>query len=324
MHSSVFFKLFPPPKFLTIRHSGLDISDDAIRSIAYAPSGHGLVIEKSNAVDLPEGLVDGGDIKDEKRFGEILREFDRSNGLSYVKVSVPEEKAYLFETDVPSRDVGVIEQNIEFKLEENVPLAAPDAVFYFDLLPERAPGKSPRASVSVVPRTYIERYLGILRSAGMSPVAFEVVPKSIARAIVPKGFDRTQIIVHIMNRKTGLYVVSGGVVAFTSTIGWGGLALAGDAGVPSVETVSKEIIRVYSYWMSRGVSDSAIDRIVLVGQAALSIEPSLSAGIAADVPVQVAVAEVWRNVFDLDRYIPPISKDNSLDYAVAAGLAMDA
>ena len=314
MHTSPFFKLFPPPKFLIMKHAGLDISDDAIRCIQYTPSSRGLAVEKHGAVELPDGLVDGGDVKDEKAFAEILKKFDDTYDLSYVKVSVPEEKAYLFETEVPKADVHAIGQNIEFKLEENVPLSAPDAVFYFDLMPGRAAGGSLRASVSVVPRTYIEKRLALLRQVGMSPIAFEIAPKSIARAVVPPGNSETWLIVHIMDRKTGLYVVSGGIVLFTSTVGWGVRAGVADE---AAATLSREIGRVHSYWVSR--ASATIGRIMLVGRGALACERLVREAISG---VPVGVAEVWRNALNLDRYIPPISRDDSLDYAVAAGLAM--
>jgi len=107
-HTSPFFKLFPPPKFMMMTHAGLDISDDAIHFIEYSGSGNGRKIKKYGRVALPEGLIDGGDVKDEKKLGDILSVISREHGLSYAKVSIPEEKAYLFETDVPSADARTI------------------------------------------------------------------------------------------------------------------------------------------------------------------------------------------------------------------------
>jgi Tfp pilus assembly PilM family ATPase len=321
MHTSTFFKLFPPPKFMLMRHAGLEISDDAIHCLEYQLHPRGLRIGKFASMEVPDKVIEGGDIKDEKTLASLLLKLDKENGLSYVKVSVPEEKAYLFQTDVPPGDMPTIAQNIEFKIEENVPLSAQDAIFYFDIMPKSVTGGALRASVSVVARAHVEHMIERLRTAGMYPMAFEVVPKSIAKAIIQPKTDSTLMVIHIMNRKTGIYIVSGGVVCFTSTIAWGGRT-AGTADVGDVSIIAKEVHRIYTYWMSHSIATSAISGIVLVGHDAPQYENVLK-GAAVEVGLPVSMANVWNNVFSLDHYIPPISRDDSVDYVVAAGLALD-
>jgi hypothetical protein len=306
---------------MDIVHVGLEISDDAIRCLQYTSPTHGRKIAKFASVKLDNHIVRGGDIADEKSFIEILSKFSHDNDLSYVKVSVPEEKAYLFQTDVPDADLYKISQNIEFKLEENVPLTAADAVFYFDILPISVTGGALRASVSVVPRVYIEHILQLLRGLGISPMGFEVVPKAIARAIIPLYSENTIMIIHIMNEKTGVYIVSGGVVCFTSTIGWGSCTTeAGNIG--DVNILAKEINRIHNYWMSHSVVNSQIEKAMLVGSGILPYENTLKKAFS-EFGLNSSVANVWENAFSIDKYIPPISMEDSLDYAVVAGLAMD-
>ena len=326
MHTSAFFRLFPPPRFIDIHHAGLDISDDFIRCLAYKRDSRELTIGAHTSVAMPTGIMSGGDIIDESGLTEILAGLTKRVDLRHVKASIPEEKAYLFQTDVPDTDIRSIRQNIEFKLEENVPLSAADAVFYFDLMPLSVTGGILRASVSVVPRTYIERYSAILSRVGILPVAFEVVPKAIARAIVAPHSDETIMIVHIMGHKTGIYIASGGVVVFTSTYGWSSLdeMTKEDTGTPPVSftwAISKEINRIYAYWVSHGGASAPVRRIVLVGTGALKHEGQLQNVIqGANVPV--GVADVWQNAFAVERYVPPIKRADSLEYVVSAGLGL--
>jgi hypothetical protein len=316
VHTSLFFKLFPPPKFLLTSHAGIDISDDAISFIEYSGSGDSRTIKKYGYVGLPPGLVEGGDIKDEKKFGDILSALVREHGLSYGKISIPEEKAYLFETDVPYGDSRAISQNIEFKLEENIPLAASDAVFAFDLLPPEA-GKAWRASVSAVPRSYIERMMTLLRAAGIMPISFETAPRAIAR-VVSEGAPGASIIVHVMSRKTGIYVVSERAVGFTSTVGAGS---AGSDAAAYAEALAAEVRRVYAYWLSRNdAAGVAAKRVIIVGADAESATDLIRGKVSDIVPVEAA--DVWRAVFDVTRYVPPITKNDSFKYAPAAGLAL--
>ena len=66
MLAQKFFKLFPTPKFLDIPYAGLDISDDAVRCIEYSQARGGLAIHRYGTKPLPLGVIEGGEIKDEK------------------------------------------------------------------------------------------------------------------------------------------------------------------------------------------------------------------------------------------------------------------
>ncbi len=321
MRSSLFFKLFPPPTFLVMPHAGVDISDDGIRCIEYKRTARGLVISKHAYKELPSGLVSGGDIKDEKEFVSILGAFAKENNLTYVKVALPEEKAYLFQTDVPSADFRSIAQNIEFKLDQNVPLSAPDAIFQFDLMPQAVTGDLLRASVSVVPVTYVQHYTSLLREAGISPVALEVVPKAIVAAYVPPHSQGTHLIIHVMKKKTGLYIVSEGVVCFTSTIGWGSddIQTADMSGAPN--PLVTELDRVHAYWVTRGDVQTGITEIVVVGSRAQECEAIIRARVGDTIAPSI-IPDVWHNAFNIDSYVPPVTRADSLEFAVAAGLAL--
>jgi len=303
---------------MVMKHAGLDISDDAIRCIEYSGHTSNFRISKYSVLDLPSGVIEGGEIKNELALTENLAKIDKDLSLNYVKVSVPEEKSYLFQTDVSGTDPIANAQNIEFKLEENVPLALAEAVFYFDLLPMSVTGGKLKASVSVVPKAYIEKIITLLRAAGLSPIAFEVVPKSIARAVLPQTLSDSVMVVHIMNKKTGVYIVSGGVVCFTSTVSWGDSESPG----VTIKTLLDELIRINSYWTSHHSESSKLGQTILVGRNSTKYESVIGECLAAENLI-VSEGNIWTNAFSLDSYIPPIVKEQSLEYAVSAGLAMD-
>jgi hypothetical protein len=316
--SSTFFKLFPPPAFLTMPHAGMDVSDDGIRCVRYEGSLRSRRVGLAAGVDFPVGLVDGGDVKDVKEFTDRVKAFASEHRLNRVRISIPEEKAYLFQTEVFGTDKRSIVQNIEFKLEENVPLSANDALFYYELIP-LSTGGAPRASVSVVPRSYIEGYIEMLKGADMLPVAFEFAPKAIVRAIIPADSRDAKIIVHAMRSKLGIYVAAGGVVCFTSTVEAGS-----PSGVPptaeALALLSREVTRVSSYWASRD-PDHPITEAVLVGRGAAAFEDSYRH--AGSEPLPVRLGNVWLGSVDIERFTPSVSRIDSLEYVVAAGLASD-
>lgn len=321
MKSSLLIKLFPPPNYLIMPYTGLDISDDAIRCIEYRHIYSGLVISKYATKELPVGLISGGDIKDEKEFKSLLTAFVKEHNISRAKISLPEEKIYLFQTDVPSANFASIAQNIESKIDQNVPLNAADALFHFDLIPSAVTGGTLRASVSVVPRMYVERYMDFLSSANVTTVAFEVMPKAIVAAYASTSDHGTHLLIHVMNRKTGLYIVSEGVLFFTSTVMQGSLDIIENQKNQVSQPLMKEIERVFSYWVSRTDMKVNISEIVLAGSGAIICGEMIRRDGIETIPKSTLV-NVWRNIFDINKYIPPINHTDSMAYSVAAGLAI--
>lgn len=320
MLTSTFFKLFPIPKYLDMPYAGLHISDEAVRVIQFGNGKHSLEVVKFGERPLEQGIVEAGYIKNPSALSKVVSELTSSLGISFVRASIPEEKTYLFKTEIATLDEDQIRQNIEFKLEENVPLNASEALFYFDVIPGSrglangvagpvALAKS-YAMVSVVPRKVIDAYMGVLTDAGLTVFSFEIEPRSLARALVSKKSSNTELIVAIMKNKIGLYVVCNGSVSFTSTV----MLSEG------VDELRNEIGKVYSYWIDHGEGNQSIDKIVLCGKGALQV--AHASHLSPDAAVPVEVGNIWTNAFSSDRYIPPISRDESLDYAVVAGLAL--
>ena len=311
MFITKFFKLFPPPKFLNIPYAGIDISDDAIRCIEYHEGIHGLTIRKFATRQLEPGVVESGYIKNEAVLVKIIQDLVKELHISHVKVSLPEERMYLFKTEVPTKDPDEIRQNIEFKLEENVPLPSSEALFFFDILPESISNGKNLVSVSVAPRGLVDFYLKVLESAGVTVFAFEIQPKAIARAVVTKNNSETLMLVHAADKKAGIYIVCANVVCFTSTIT---LDLGNE-----IVALQREISRVFDYWADYG-QGGGISKIILSGKKALdfSKQPNLSP--SPTLPVEVA--QIWKNAFSNNHHVPPVSYEDSLGYAIAAGLAL--
>jgi hypothetical protein len=86
-----------------------------------------------------------------------------------------------------------------------------------------------------------------------------------------------------------------------------------------VTVIRKEAKKVYDYWKDHGEGKKEVDRIVLCG---VSATVASLGGDIVPVPIHVEMANVWRNAFSSDSYVPPITFEESLDYAVAAGLAL--
>jgi Tfp pilus assembly PilM family ATPase len=329
--SSGFLRFFPPPKFLRMPAVGLDISDTAVRFMELSPVAGGYKAGHFGGERLPAGVITGGYIQDKMELARILRIIKEKNGFNFVNVSMPEEKAYFFKTQVPKLSADEVRQAIEFKLEENVPIGAGEAVF--DYLPIESAGQRSDhldVMVSVIPRKTSAAYSEVLKLAGLFPKTFLVGIQAVGAAVISPSDKKTVILITVGETKAGLAVVSGGVVYFASTVVFGpagenNLSNKTDnqtgSGSNILPVLKDEIHKMTVYWKTREeASLGQPEKIILTG--ANATLGGLIEDLGSATGLQTELANVWQKVFDLNRSLPPIPFVESLDYAAAIGLAL--
>ncbi len=351
-------RFFPTPKFLEMPEVGLAISDSAISALELVKSSSGYTLGRFGRRTLPQGSITGGYVNDRDAVVEELRKLKNILNLDFVNASLPEEKAYLFKTKIPHVEEKEIRGALEFKIEENVPLPAEEAIFDYVVITEAGHEANNHLDIgmTVLPKKVVDTYAELLSLADITPLSFELEAQAIARAIVPEGDSNTYLVAHFEEQKTGLFIVSEGVVRFTSTVGIGGThiteAIAKHLAI-SVEEAQKvksehtafkhkkheelflslinalsalkdEIGKLSVYWSTHKEQGEEpprkISKILLCGRdSGLS---GLSEYFSSVLQIKVEVGNVWQNAFSLRDYIPPIAFDESLDYATAVGLAL--
>ncbi len=351
------FRFFPPPKFLQMPSAGVHISDEAIRVMEFKRVGKKLRIKKHTEKKIPAGIFENGELVKKDELVTILKAVKSEFGLHFIHASLPDEKAYLFKTTLPKEAAADIHQAIEFKLEENVPIAPADTLFEAYLLPRKQhKGEHVDVSVCALPRETVSLYQDVFLSAGLVPVSFDIEAQAVARALIKKSDFSTYLLVNIGTSHSAVSVVSEGQVRFTSTLSIGSdtltSAIARTFGITPEEALAKkregifiknkkneeifsalvtavsalkdEIKKVYSYWENHIGGDSEIDqevkKILLAGR-----DGSLAGfaeHLSADMKIKTEVGNVWANVYSFDEKIPEIVLQDSYDYAAAIGLAL--
>ncbi len=354
-----FLDFFPPPKFLEMRPVGLAFSERSVRAVEFVQSPKGLILGRFGMRAIPEGAIKEGYVNSKEAVTEVLSALQKELGIEFVRASLPEEKAYLFKTEVPKAAQDDIRQSIELRLEENVPLKTQDAIFDYALIPEIENKENKDhldVSVSALPTKVVLTYLEIIKASGLKPVSFGVEAGALSRALVPKGNLGTFMIVNIGETCTGLSVVSRGVVQFNSTIAIGGDAFTSALGkhfsvdsaeakkikeergfvkrrrnmelffslMNTVSSLKDEISKLFIYWQTHrnppGSTGKQIEKIILCGRDSSLVGFDEYLSIAMKVPIEVG--NVWQNAFSFDDYIPTIPFLDSLEYASAIGLAL--
>lgn len=354
---SVFFSLFPPPTFLTMPSVGVDVSDRSIKFVELTASKVGRVPERFGDVPLAEGGVVDGVIQNPDTLRAGLEGIKKKYGFQFVRVSLPEQQAYVFTTTVPfTRDGDQLDQMLEFKLEENVPLAPNEAIFGYDVLStEESEEGEMDIAVTVYPKASARRYIEIFEQAGLTPLSLEIESQAIARSVIKYDEQATYLIVDFGETRSGLAIVSDELLSFTTTLEVPGRKLTeaimahgavdsqevarikNEEGIQArggtsvheslmavISKLTDEVARHYRYWESIAEkethSDKRIKKVLLCGgNANLAGLPEY---MAAALKLPVERANVWINSFSFEDSIPQIPFEHSLSYATAIGLAL--
>jgi len=347
-------RFFPAPSFLAIPSFGLELGDESLKFIELINTKKGKRVSRHGEVNIPSGIIESGKIKDPKRMEEILTKLRAEVGLKSVRVSLPEEQVYLFKLRLEKLGLVSIRESIELSLEEHVPLSADDAIFDYELLDQDK--QSLEIQVAVIPKNVIESYLTVFQNSRIRVQSFELEAQAIARAVVKNGDLETYMIVDFGEKRTGIFIISRGVVMFTSTLDVGGVMLNEmiaknfkinlkeaetmkrkyglERNTPnkelfsvllnSVSILRDDIAKHFLYWHTHkdeeGKNNPPIKKIILCGGDSNLIGLSEYFSVSMKSPVEMA--NVWVNIVNTGDYIPEMNFKQALSFAAALGLAL--
>lgn len=356
----VLSQLLPPPGYLMMPCIGVDISDTSLKYLAFDSHprpGADRVIEQWGDITIPGGVVKRGEVLDPEQLVSVLQEFKAQTKAEFVRVSLPEERAYLFETEVkkdtPQKEIRGL---LEFRLEENVPIPSRDVYFDYHILPLGSDTRHAQVSVAAYARETVQTYYDACVAAGLYPISFEVEAQAMARAVIPRNTNGAVMLVDFGKTRTGIGIVYQDALLYTSTIDVGGDQLSQvlrkvlgeevsekelttvkntqglirgressdvrDALLSTLSVIKDELATRMEYWHVRnGNSDiRRINSVILCGGSANL--KGLPAYLTETLEVPTARANVWENTCSLEESVPPIDWRHSFGYATAIGLAL--
>ncbi len=352
-------RVFPPPHLMSFPCVGVDISDTSLKYVQFIREhahDQNLTLKHWGDIEVPAGVVERGNVHDISKLAAVLREMKQQCNARYVSISLPEERAYLFEPSLPAgTPVKDIRGLLEFKLEENVPLSPRDAYFDYAIVSEDVENHTTRLAVAVYAQSTINSYYEACKEAELIPLSFEIEAQAIARASVPRALQDTYMIVDFGKTRMGVGIVHKGMLMYTSTIEIAGSQMSqdmrgvlGNVAESELTTIknTKGLVRTKDneaiatilekyaqsivdelgirihYWHTRDIDREAreIKKIIICGGSANLL--GLPEFLTAKLEIPTERAHVWVNAFSFDDRVPPITKRYSYGYATAIGLAL--
>ena len=346
------------PSYITLPSIGLDISDTSLKYISFIPgSNNTYELQEWGDISIPSGVLKRGEVADPKQLSAVLAECKAQTGAEFVRVSLPEERAYLFETEIKrNTPVKEIRSLLEFRLAENVPIAARDVFFDYTILPFSSDAdKKMHVAVTAYAKETVQAYYEACMEAGLQPLAFEVEAQAMARSVVPRAQEGATMLIDFGKTRTGVGIVYKNTLLYTSTIDIGGAQLSAalrkqlgdkpeseltqlkntqglvhgndssvvhDALMSTISVIKDEVATHMQYWhlRSSAAPERRLTSIVLCGGSANL--KGLPEYFTESLGITSKRANVWSNTFSLDDYIPPIDQRHSYGYATAIGLAL--
>lgn len=347
---------FPTPKFLEMFSVAIDISDKSIKFGELVSRSKSLHLKKYGQIKIPDDVIDSGKIKDEKKLTEILKDLRIKENLNFVRVALPEEQMYLFNLSLPNSGYSNLRDLILLQIEEHIPLLADETLFDYDILFET--DKNIIVQVVAIPLIEAQKYLSVFENAGLTPISFELEGHAIARSVVLKNNKDTVMVVDFGETRTGVSIVSCGKVLFTTTFDVGGDMLTNMIAktfsisfeeaeekkrkycnkkkgfnededifpiiLNGLSVLRDELNKHFIYWQTHEGDicprHEPITKIIICGGNANL--PELADYISTSMKIKVEVANVWSNIFNINKEIPEMPFEESLIYPTVLGLAL--
>lgn len=247
------------------RAVGLDLGSHAVRA-ADVRLGASPVVQAFGQVGLPRGAIEHGEVIDPGTVAVALRRLWREAGIGErrVRVGLASLRTIVRQVEMPAMDDEELRSALEFQAGEFIPLPPEETLLDFQVL-ERFTNEQnedlTRVLIAAIHRDTLDTALIAVREAGLQPVAVDLAPFALVRALAPtggpaplpeeaaadesepegagEGGPAAEAIVSIGSGVTIVVIHEAGVVRFVRIVDAGGddvtTAIEGSLGIPFEE-----------------------------------------------------------------------------------------
>jgi type IV pilus assembly protein PilM len=186
-------------------------------------------------VELPEGVVVGGELRDVEGLGEALKELFAKNKLPKrgVRLGIANNRIGVRTFEIAGiEDPRQLANAIRFRAQETLPIPLEEAVLDWQVLSERVDEETGqlvrRVLLVVAYRELVDRYVMACHKAGIRLAGIDLEAFAMLRALTaPPAADApaangAQVVVNVGHDRSTFAVSDGRVCEFTRVLAWGG------------------------------------------------------------------------------------------------------
>lgn len=208
-----------PPAF------GLDISDFVLKIAFLGPKDSGFYLKSFIETPIPEGIVQSGEIK---KPDELLKIFKDSIAnikgekikTKFVCATIPERKSFLRIIQLPKMEESEIQNAVRYEIEQNIPLSLNETHYDWQIMGESSAKLDHQdILVAVAPKSIVDPYNELIRSAGLMPRVFELESIATSRSIVKDlKTESPTLIINLGSTQISFVIFSGEAPKFSASI----------------------------------------------------------------------------------------------------------
>jgi len=322
-HSSFIKTFFPVPKYLSFDSMGIELTPDCIRVFKLKKNPEGLMPEIYDEVMLDKvcnEIVEGNPQDVCSDYLSALESLVKKHSMKYVVASLPEEKTYIYKTQIPIQAEGSIRDAVSFTIEENVPLDNSNITFDYYLISRTESFLN--VVVFVISKDVLAGHTALLEKVGLVPISFESESQALARSVISKNDKETYLILNLSPQSAHVAIAEHGIVHYASSIPVDVSKIISDKEGREMADFIGQLNKLLVFWFtnSNEGGNKKINTAILSG--VFSSEEGLAEYLTKHLKIDVQIANVWINCFSFNDFIPPLSQKESSGYGVAIGLSL--
>ncbi len=237
---------------------GLDIGSKTIKIVELAHEGPNWKLGAAGVIGYRGKTPEH--IKNEKEFAvlaEAIKKLHKEAKISskQVAINLPETQVFTRTVKFPLLTDSEIASAIKWEAEQYIPIPISEAVIQHQVLERKEDVSPPQALVLLVatPKTLVEKYLKVVKLAGLSVIAIETDLMALVRALAPD--KQTVLLVDFGARSTNIAIAKNGLLSFSRSV-----STAGDAFTRAVaQVLGVEQHQAEEYKKAYGLSGSQLE-----------------------------------------------------------------
>jgi type IV pilus assembly protein PilM len=195
---------------------GLDLDGDFLAAVTVADGR----IQSAVSAELPEGVMNDGEVVDPEALGGVLKDTFRAGALPRdVRLGVANQQIVVRQLELPRiEDEKNLEAAVRFQAAEAIAMPLNEVVLDFHKVGDGVDADgNPRTNVVVVAarESMIERMVEAVRSAGLRPVGIDLNAFALVRALVSGARDDSARVYCHLGAITNLAIAVGSSCLFT-------------------------------------------------------------------------------------------------------------
>jgi type IV pilus assembly protein PilM len=214
-------------EFLSLKQEafGLDLSDLSLKILKLKKKGGIFSLASFGESPIPPGLIERGEIKDEKPLIKILKEsIKKIKGeklkTRYVVLSLPEEKTFLQVIQMPKMSEEELKKAVLYEAENYIPLPIKEVYFDSQIVPPVV-DKLDHLDVLIaaLPKKIAAPYISLMKKTGLIIKALEIESSAVSRALIKNGMSPVPVLLMDLGAtRTSFIVFSGFALRFTTSL----------------------------------------------------------------------------------------------------------